>query len=462
MTALRRALVVAAVRTPMGRFGGALAGTRVDDLAAQVIRAAVQRGGLADDQVDEVIAGTVNASGEAMGNIARFAALLAGLPTSVAGVTMNRYCGSGLSAVNALAHSISFGSVGAGVAVGAEVMSRSTWPVAIPVGQKYPGPLVGRNAMWSGAGGPQHPALEADGTMIEMPEGAQLVAEKFGFDRASLDSYALTSHMRAAQAWDSGRFGDEVITVPTSRGSFEADETVRRDTSLESLARLAGYYDGCPDITAGNASPVSDGASALALVAPDVAETLDTEPLGEIVATAAVGVDPALFSAGPVAAVRKMLAQAGLSLDDIGLFEINEAFASQMCVCIDQLGLDPERVNVNGGAIALGHALGNSGSRIMVTLVHEMRRRGVRYGIAALCVGAGQGIATLVRNLGALWESILRAAPTPDGSPPRPSAVRCTPSGWAGRTASAAGGESGCRWESFSAAHRCRWDFATA
>jgi acetyl-CoA acetyltransferase family protein len=387
----------------MGRFGGSLSQIRVDDLAAEVIRAATARAGLPADQVDEVFAGTVNASGEAMGNLARFAALLAGLPTSVAGVTMNRYCGSGLSAVNALAHSISFGSAGAGVAVGAEVMSRSTWPVAVPVGQKYPGPLVGRNAMWSGAGGPQHPALEADGTMIEMPEGAQLVADKFGFSRASLDAYALASHQRAAQAWDSGRFGDEVVAIAAPRGSFEVDETFRRDTSLDSLARLAGYYDGCPDITAGNASPVSDGASALVLADPDVARTLDTQPFGEIVATASVGVDPALFSVGPVAAVHKLLARAGVSLGDVGLIEINEAFASQMRVCIDQLGLDPDRVNVNGGAIALGHALGNSGSRIMVTLVHEMRRRAVRYGIAALCVGAGQGIATLVRSLDDLW-----------------------------------------------------------
>lgn len=404
--------MLAAVRSPMGRFGGSLSRIRVDDLAAEAIRAAVERAGLAGDQVDEVFAGTVNASGEAMGNIARFAALLAGLPTSVAGVTMNRYCGSGLSAVNALAHSISFGSVGAGVAVGAEVMSRSTWPVAIPVGQKYPGPLVGRNAMWSGAGGPQHPALEADGTMIEMPEGAQLVADKFGFDRTALDSYALASHQRAAQAWDSGRFGAEVVAIRTSRGSFEVDETFRRDTSLESLARLDSYYDGCPDITAGNASPVSDGASALVLSDTAVAGTLDTEPLAEIVATASVGVDPALFSVGPVAAVRKLLARTDVSLDDVGLFEINEAFASQMRVCIDQLGLEPERVNVNGGAIALGHALGNSGSRILVTLVHEMRRRGVRYGIAALCVGAGQGIATLVRNLDALWTSVPLVLPT--------------------------------------------------
>jgi len=383
----------------MGRFAGSLSGIRPDDLAATAIRAVVDRAGVKPDQIDEVIAGTVNASGEAMGNVARFAAILAGLPISTAGVTMNRYCGSGLSAVIALAHSIAFGSTSMGVAIGVEVMSRSTWPVAIPVGQKYPGPLVGRNAMWSGAGGPQHPALEADGTMIEMPEGAQLVADKFGFDRLALDSFALLSHQRAAAAWDAGRFADEVIPVDTTRRKMTVDETFRPESSLASLAKLSGYYPGCPDITAGNASPVSDGASALVLVGPDLAERIGTQPLGEIVATATVGVDPAMFSIGPVVAMQKLLATVGIAREDVGLVEINEAFASQMLVCIDQLGLDPELVNVNGGAIALGHALGNSGTRILVTLLHEMRRRGVRYGVAALCVGAGQGVAVLVRNV---------------------------------------------------------------
>jgi acetyl-CoA acetyltransferase family protein len=217
-----------------------------------------------------------------------------------------------------------------------------------------------------------------------------------------LDAYALASHQRAAQAWDSGRFAAEVIPVATGQGRFEVDETLRRDTTPESLARLRGYYPGCPDITAGNASPVSDGASALVLAEADFAQELGIRPLGEIVATAAVGVEPALFSLGPVAAVRKLLDSTGVALTDVDLIEINEAFASQMCACIGELGLDPERVNVNGGAIALGHALGNSGSRIVVTLVHEMRHRAVRYGIAALCVGAGQGIATLVRNPEAL------------------------------------------------------------
>jgi acetyl-CoA acetyltransferase family protein len=259
----RRPVILAAVRTPVGRHGGALSQVRVDDLAAAVIRAAVDRAGLSGDQVDEVFAGTVNASGEAMGNLARFAALLARLPVTVAGVTMNRYCGSGLSAINALAHAIAFGSVCAGVAVGAEVMSRSTWPVAIPIGQKYPGAVTGRNAMWSGAGGPQHPALEADRTMIEMPEGAQLAVDKFGLDRRALDAYALASHQRAAQAWDTGLFADEVVPVATGQKQFDVDETVRRDTTMQSLSRLRAYYPGCPDITAGNASPISDGASAL-------------------------------------------------------------------------------------------------------------------------------------------------------------------------------------------------------
>jgi 3-oxo-5,6-didehydrosuberyl-CoA/3-oxoadipyl-CoA thiolase len=358
----------------------------------------VDRAGIPPTSIDEVVAGTVNASGEAMGNIARFAALLAGLPTTTAGVTMNRYCGSGLSAVNALAHAVAFGAVDTGIAVGVEVMSRSTWPVPIPAGEKYPGPLIGRNAMWSGAGGPQHPELERNGTMIEMPQGAQFVADKFAIGRLQMDGYALASHERAAAAWDVGRFAEEVISVPLRDGPFANDETVRRNTSAASLAALTGYADGCPDITAGNASPVSDGASALLLMTPESAAQYGLKPLAEVVATAAVGVDPALFALGPVGAIRKVLAASSLSCTEIGLFEINEAFASQMLACIMQLDLDIDKVNVNGGAIALGHALGNSGARILVTLVHEMRRRGTRYGIAALCVGAGQGIATLVRN----------------------------------------------------------------
>jgi acetyl-CoA acetyltransferase family protein len=391
-------LILAGQRTPMGRHWGSLSEIRPDDLAAFAIRAAVNDSGLQDDAIEEVHAGIVNASGEAMGNVARFSALLAGLSTSTSGLTMNRYCGSGLSAFISLAHAVGFGSTQAGVAVGVEVMSRSTWPVAIPVNQRYPGILAGRNAMWSGAGGPQHPELEANGTMIEMPEAVQAMARQNGIGRGEMDEFALRSQQRAASAWDEGRFADEVFSVATGVGEMICDETYRRESTLEGLGRLRSYFPGCPDITAGNSSSVADGASALVVADGATARHFDLKPLGEVVATAVAGVAPADFALGPVPAIRKLLSTAALSLDDIGLIEINEAFAVQTLACIRELGIDESRLNVNGGAIALGHALGNSGTRILVTLVHEMRRRSTRFGIASLCVGGGMGVAVLVRN----------------------------------------------------------------
>jgi acetyl-CoA acetyltransferase family protein len=394
-------VVLSSVRTPMGRHEGSLSGVRVDDLASVVIREAVTRARVDPGDVEEVAFGIVNASGEAMGNVARFASLLAGLPVSAAGVSMNRYCGSGLSAVNALAHELAFGGASVGVAGGAETMSRSTWPILKPRGARYVGPIAARDAMWSGAGGPQHPGLEADGTMIEMPEGAQFIALECGITRAEMDAYALESHHRAAAAAEAGRFDEEIIPIPLPDGSmFDADETIRRDTSLERLASLPPYYPGCPDITAGNASSINDGASAMVMATAN-AVPKQTEPLAKVIATAITGTEPKRFAIGPVLAIRKLLARTGLSLDEVGLVEINEAFAAQMLACIRELDLDPERVNVNGGAISLGHALGNSGARITVTLLHEMRRRGIRYGIASLCIGAGQGIATLFERWGA-------------------------------------------------------------
>ena len=392
--------MLSAVRTPMGRHEGALSGTRVDDLAAVVIAEAVARARVEPADVEEVVFGIVNASGEAMGNLARFASLLAGLPTSAAGVSMNRYCGSGLSAVNALAHEIAFGGASIGVAGGAETMSRSTWPILKPHGSRYVGPIAARDAMWSGAGGPQHPALEADGTMIEMPEGAQFTASELGSPARRWTCSQLKAIARAAAAADEGRFDDELVPVELPDGSiFDADETIRRDTSLEKLGGLRSYYPGCPDITPGNASPINDGASAMVLAAADVVPD-GTVPLARVVSTAVVGVDPKEFSIGPVLAIQKLLERTGLTIEDVDLIEINEAFAAQTLACIQGLKLDPERVNVNGGALALGHALGNSGSRITVTLLHEMRRRGSRYGIASACIGAGQGIATLFENQG--------------------------------------------------------------
>ncbi len=392
--------VLSAVRTPVGRHGGGLSEIRPDDLLALVLREALARAEIRADAVEEVSVGIVNASGEAMGNVARYASLLAGLPPSVAGVSMNRFCGSGLSAFNALAHAIAAGSIDVGIAAGVESMSRSTWPIRKPLGARYVGPIAGRDAMFSGAGGPQHPDLEADGTMIEMPQGAQLIADELGITREEMDRFAERSHLRAAAAAADGRFGDELLAVERPNGErLDADETIRPDTTLERLATLRAYDPSAPDITAGNASPISDGASALVLAAAGAVPPPGTQPFARVVGTALAAVPPKLFAIAPVVAIEKLLAKTGVARDDVELIEINEAFAAQMVACIRKLELDERRVNVNGGALALGHALGNSGTRLTVTLLHEMRRTGARYGIASLCIAAGQGIATLFERV---------------------------------------------------------------
>jgi acetyl-CoA C-acetyltransferase len=397
----RDPLVLAGVRTPVGRHGGSLAAIRPDDLLAGVLRESVRRAAIDPAALEEVSVGIVNASGEAMGNVARYASILAGLPPGVAGISMNRFCGSGLAALNALAHAIAAGALDAGVAAGVESMSRSTWPIRKPLNGRYAGPVLGgRDAMFSGAGGPQHPDLEADGTMIEMPQGAQLIASELGIAREEMDRFAERSHRRAAAAAAEGRFERELMAVPLPGGEeLSADETIRADTSLERLARLRPYDPLAPDITAGNASPVSDGASALVLAAADGPLPEGARPLARVVGTALAAVEPARFSIAPVLAIRKLLDRTGVALEEVELVEINEAFAAQMVACIRELGLDEERVNVNGGALALGHALGNSGTRLTVTLLHEMERRRTRYGIASLCIAAGQGIATLFERV---------------------------------------------------------------
>lgn len=396
-----RALVMSAVRTPVGRHHGALSGIRVDDLAAVAIREAVKRSTVDPGVLEEVVCGTVNSSGEGMGNPARFAALLAGLPASVAGVTVNRYCGSGLTALNQLAREVASGEIRAGVAVGAESMSRSTWPIPIPALTKIAGPITGRNAMWSGAGGPQHPTLEADGTMVEMSDAAQYIARDMGISREEMDEYAVESHRRAAAAREAGYFDEEIVPVVLPDGDkFSIDETIRPSTNFVGLAKLVAFNPQCPDLTAGNSSPVNDGSSAMVIAGQDVADEVGVAPLGEFVTSAVAGVEPIRFALGPVVAIRKLLSRTGLTVADIDLFEINEAFAVQMVACIRELNLDEDRVNVNGGALALGHALGNSGARTSVSLLHEMRRRDARYGIVALCVGGGQGVATLFRRAG--------------------------------------------------------------
>lgn len=399
MRGVEDVIVCSGVRTPVGRHGGGLADVRPDDLLAGVLREAVDRSAVDPERLEEVSVGIVNASGEAMGNVARYSTILAGLPVGVAGMSMNRFCGSGLAAFNALSHAIAVGSVEAGVAAGVESMSRSTWPILKPRNPRYVGAVPGgRDAMFSGAGGPQNPTLEADGTMIEMSEGAQAIAEKHGIGRAEMDAFALRSHERAAAASTGGLFVEEIVPVQLPQGVLETDETIRSDTSLERLGRLSPYDALAPDVTAGNASPVSDGASALVLATGEAARAAG-RPLARVVGTAVAATEPKWFATAPVLAIRKLLERTGVSLDEVNLIEINEAFASQMIACIRELDLDEDRVNVNGGALALGHALGNSGTRLTVTLLHEMKRRNAKYGIASLCIAAGQGIATLFERM---------------------------------------------------------------
>jgi acetyl-CoA acetyltransferase family protein len=382
--------VLSAVRTPVGRHRGALAHIRVDDLAAVVIREAIDRAGVEPAQVDEVLAGCVNASGEAMGNLARHASRLAGLPPQVPGYTMNRWCGSGLSALTAGAHQIAAGAAEIVVVAGAESMSRSTWPVPMPDRPFAGGPLVARDAKFSGGGGPQHPALEASGDMIEMPETAQELVRRFALTREQLDAWALRSHRLAAEAQDAGRFDAELVAVGGADGEpVLGDETVRRNVTPERLAALRPYAERCPDITAGNSSPVNDGASALVLASPQASARLGLRPLARIVGAASAGVEPEVMGLGAAAAARRLPGD----LSGAGAVELNEAFSAVALACIDELALDPARVNPNGGALALGHALGNSGTRLAATLVHQLASRAADSGVVAMCVGGGQGVA---------------------------------------------------------------------
>jgi acetyl-CoA acetyltransferase family protein len=395
----REVVVVEAVRTPMGRHGGQLCGVRVDELAAHVLAGVVERCGVDAAEVDEVVVGCVNMSGEAMGNVARYAALLAGFPDTVAGVTVNRFCASGLSAIQIAAQEIATGMADVVVAAGAESMTRSTWSIPKPDKAFPRTQLAGRDTMWSGAGGPYHPRLVEQGAMIEMPEAAQKLAGLYSIARAEADAYALRSHARAAAAQDDGRFDDEILPLKVGEVVVDSDETIRRDTTLERLAALRPYYPDCLDITAGNTSQVNDGASALLLATRERARAWGVTPLARVLGSAVAGVDPALMGLGAARALARALERAGIKLEELDLVEINEAFAVQVLACLRDLPVPDERLNVNGGAISLGHALGNSGARITVTLLHELRRRGEAFGAASLCIGGGQGAAMIFEAL---------------------------------------------------------------
>ena len=386
---MARAVIVSAVRTPVGRYGGALSDERPDDLAALVIREAVERSGVPAEEIEDVWFGAANQAGEDNRNVARMAALLAGLPESVAGVTVNRLCASGLTAVVGACHSIQAGDGDLFVAGGVESMSRAPLVLAKP-----DRPFArGDRTAWDTTLGWRfpNPKLEAMFPLESMGETGENVAERYGVTREEQDAFALQSQRRWAAADAEGRFDEQLVPV----GDVTRVEHPRPDTDEAKLAALKPAFREGGTVTAGNSSGLNDGAAALVIASEERARELGVEPLAAFVGSAVAGVDPRVMGIGPVPAVQKLLGRAGVEAGELDLVELNEAFASQSLVVIRELGLDPEKVNVNGGAIALGHPLGMSGARLVVSLLHELRSRGGRYGLATLCVGVGQGVAAL-------------------------------------------------------------------
>ena len=395
----RRVAIVAAIRTPIGRHGGALACVRPDDLAAHVIRAVVARAGIDPALIEDVYFGATNQAGEDNRNVARMAALLAGLPATVAGATVNRLCASGLEAVNLAARMIESGAGDIMIAGGVESMSRAPYVVS-----KSDQAFGREQHMFDSTIGWRfvNPRLAAMYPPISLGETAENVARAHNVSRADQDAFALASQQKWAAAHAAGRLRDEIAPLDIEQGKkppihFDTDEHPRPDTTLEKLAALKPAFSKAADatVTAGNSSGINDGAAALVLVEASRAAARGLKPLAFVGACASAGVDPAHMGIGPVPAVKKLFARTGLCANDIDLIELNEAFAAQSIACVRELGFDMTRVNVNGGAIALGHPLGASGARIVVTLIHEMQRRNAKRGIASLCVGVGQGLATL-------------------------------------------------------------------
>jgi 3-oxoadipyl-CoA thiolase len=395
------AYVIDALRTPIGRYGGALSNARPDDLAARVVREIVDRNGLPETEVDDVYMGCTNQAGEDNRNVARMAALLAGLPVEIPGVTVNRLCASGLEAVNQASRTVRVGEGDLFLAGGVESMTRA--PLAMPKPERSFD--RGNRTVYDTTIGWRftNPRMEELNYTDSMGETAENVAARYGISRERQDEFALESHRRAVAAAEAGRFDDEVVAlqVPQPKGdpvTVHADEGPRADTSLEKLARLRPAFREGGSVTAGNSSQLNDGAACLVLASEERAHALGREPLARVVATGVAGVDPAYMGVGPIPAARQALERAGLDVGDLDLVELNEAFAAQSLACADELGIPHEKLNVNGGAIALGHPLGCSGARILTTLIWEMRRRGARYGLATMCIGVGQGLATIVEN----------------------------------------------------------------
>jgi acetyl-CoA acetyltransferase family protein len=385
--------VLDTVRTPVGRHGGALAGTRPDDLAAHVLRELLARSPDLDPAaVDDVVFGNGNGAGEENRDVARMAALLAGLPTSVPGVTVNRLCGSGLEAVIQAGRAITVGDASVVIAGGVESMSRAPWVLLKPERPYAKGDatLASTTLGWRLV----NPAMPGEWT-VSLGEGAEILAEKFGIDRDRQDAFAVRSHRLAHQAWERGVLAEEVAVVPGT--GLERDEGIRPDTSLERLAALKPAFREGGTVTAGNASQLSDGAAAVLVGDRRAAERSGGRPLARIAASAVHAVEPQLYGIAPVEAANRALARAGIGWADLAVVELNEAFAAQALACLDSWPeLDPEIVNPNGGAVALGHPIGCSGARILGTLARELRRRGGRWGLAAVCIGVGQGLAVVL------------------------------------------------------------------
>jgi 3-oxoadipyl-CoA thiolase len=399
---LREAWIIEAVRTPIGRYGGALASVRPDDLAATAIRAVVDRSGIDATLIEDVILGCANQAGEDNRDVARMALLLAGLPVEIGGLTVNRLCGSGLQAINSAAHAINVGDGDVFIGGGVESMTRAPYAMAKPTTAFDRGDreVFDTTLGWRFV----NPKLAEIYYPYSMGETAENVAERWSVDRAAQDAFALASQQKAIAAIEAGRFDDQIvpIAIPQEKGGpimVERDEPPRADTSADALAKLRPVFRDGGSVTAGNSSGINDGSSAVLVVEADRARELGLKPMARVLATAVAGVDPAIMGYGPVPASRKALERAGITAEDLDLIELNEAFASQSIVCIDELGLDPAKVNVNGGAIALGHPLGMSGGRLITMLTHELRRTGGRYGLATMCIGVGQGIATVVERI---------------------------------------------------------------
>lgn len=402
-------VIVDAIRTPIGALGGILSSVRPDDLAAHVIKSILERNQFDPALIEEVFFGCANQAGEDNRNVARMAALLAGLPVHVGGVTVNRLCASGLNAVNQAARAIRAGEGDLYIAGGVESMSRA--PYSLPKAEA--GFSFGNLTAWDTALGWRYPnpvMKEKYGTDSMGETAENIAAERPHLTREKQDEFSVRSHQRAVAAIDSGRFAKEIVpvSIPQKKGNpklVDTDERPRRDTTMESLGKLKPAFRKDGTVTAGNSSGLNDGASALLLMSEEKAKALNLKPLARVVTSASAGVPPRVMGYGPVPATKKALERAGLKIGDIGLMELNEAFAVQSLAVIEDLGIDPERVNVNGGAIAIGHPLGCSGARLATTLVHEMRLRAeagkpVKYGVATLCVGVGQGEATVFEWIG--------------------------------------------------------------